>query len=145
MWDFIQRVLNIWAKHDAEHVLCRRIIFTTAQVNAGATLVQAIPNHKIAMTDAYVIAIGGAAGAVTTVDILATLASVSRKLVAFAQANLTQSTRVLAGGTGGTTLADGASTSFNDVGTPITVGITGSAVTTATGFVFIIYYRLEKL
>ncbi len=44
--------------------------FTIAQVNAGATLLAAIPGAQYRMVDATAIAIGGAAAAVTTVDIL---------------------------------------------------------------------------
>ena len=83
------------------------------------------------MVNCKAIAVGGAAGAVTTVDVLATL-STGRKLVAFAQANLTQSTVLTAGGTGAAVLADGASYTANDAGTAVTVGKTGSDVTTAT-------------
>lgn len=113
------RVLNI-RKHIA-----------VATVNAGATLLPAIVGAQYRMVHASAISVGGAAGAVTTVDILGTLSS-SRKLVAFAQASLTQSTVLKDGGTGAAVLADGASYTANDANTAITVGITGSAITTAT-------------
>ena len=105
--------------------------FTVAEVNAGATLVPAVAGKSIRMVDCRAIAIGGAAGAVTTVDVLGT-STTSRKLVAYAQANLTQSTVVGAGHAGGAVLADGASFTANDAGTAITIGKTGSNVTTAT-------------
>jgi predicted RecA/RadA family phage recombinase len=116
--------------------------FSVAQVNAGATLVPATPGQKIRMVDASAIAVGGAASAVTTVDILATLTT-SRKLVAFAQASLTQSTLLRAGATGGAILADGASFTANDVNTAVTVGITGSSVATATSIDISFTYALE--
>jgi hypothetical protein len=47
--------------------------FTTAQVNAGATLLPAIPGLKYRLVDAYAIAVGGAMTTNTTADILATL------------------------------------------------------------------------
>lgn len=127
--------------------LCGRIFnvrkrIAVATVNAGTTLLPAITGCKWRMINAEAISIGGAAGAVTTVDILATL-STSRKLVAFAQASLTQSTVLKDGGTGAAVLADGASYAANDVSTAITVGITGSAITTATSIDFKGLFQLE--
>lgn len=115
--------------------------FTIAEINAGATLVAAVAGKSIRMVSCKAIAIGGAAGAVTTVDVLGTL-STGRKLVAFAQANLTQSTVLTDGGTGGAVLADGASYTANDAGTAVTVGKTGSNVTTATHIDVIFDYVL---
>ena len=114
-----------------DSVLSARVRFTIAEVNAGATLVAAITGKSIRMVNCKAIAVGGAAGAVTTVDVLGTV-STARKLVAFAQASLTQSAVLTAGGTGAAVLADGASYTANDVSTGITVGKTGSNVTTAT-------------
>lgn len=116
--------------------------FTIAEINAGATLVAAVAGKSIRMVSCKAIAIGGAAGAVTTVDVLGTL-STGRKLVAFAQANLTQSTVLTDGGTGGAVLADGASYTANDAGTAVTVGKTGSNVTTATHIDVIFDYVLQ--
>lgn len=115
--------------------------FTIAEINAGATLVAAVAGKSIRMVSCKAIAIGGAAGAVTTVDVLGTL-STGRKLVAFAQANLTQSTVLTDGDTGGAVLADGASYTANDAGTAVTVGKTGSNVTTATHIDVIFDYVL---
>jgi hypothetical protein len=120
----------------------KRTRFTIAQVNAGATLVAAVSGKSIRMVGCKAIAVGGAAGAVTTVDILGT-STTSRKLVAFAQANLTQSTVLADGGTGGTVLAVGASYTANDTGTAVTIGKTGSNVTTATHIDVIFVYVLE--
>ena len=124
------------------NVLSVRKRFTIAEVNAGASLVAAVAGKAIRMIDCKAIAVGGAAGAVTTVDVLGTV-STSRKLVAFAQANLTQSTVLTAGGTGAAVLADGASYTANDAGTAVTVGKTGSDVTTATHIDVIFDYVLE--
>lgn len=115
--------------------------FTVAEINAGATLVAAVAGKSIRMVSCKAIAVGGAAGAVTTVDVLGT-STTSRKLVAFAQANLTQSTVLADGGTGAAVLADGASYTANDAGTAITVGKTGSNVTTATHIDVIFDYVL---
>lgn len=124
------------------NVLNVRKRFTIAQVNAGADLVAAVSGKSIRMVACKAISIGGAAGAVTTVDILGT-STTSRKLVAFAQANLTQSTVLVDGGTGGTVLADGASYTANDAGTAVTISKTGSNVTTATHIDVIFSYVLE--
>jgi len=114
-----------------------------ASVNAGATLIAAIPGYKLRVIGCKAISVGGAAGSVTTVDILGTQATASVKLAAFAQANLTQSTVLTAGGTGGTVLADGASFAPCDVNTAITIGKTGSAVDTATFIDIILEYVAE--
>lgn len=115
---------------------------TIAQVNAGATLVPAIAGKSIRMVACSAIAVGGAAAAVTTVDVLGTVGT-SRKLVAFAQASLTQSAVLKDGGSGAAVLADGASYTANDVNTAVTANITGSAVTTATNIDFNFSYTIE--
>lgn len=117
---------------------------TVADVNAGATLLPALQNRKYRICDMFVIAVGGAAGAVTTVDILGTQSTSSVKLLAAAQANLTQSTVIRAGATGGTVLADGASFAACDVNTAITIGKTGSSVTTATHIDVLLTYTVQS-
>jgi predicted RecA/RadA family phage recombinase len=127
----------------AGRMLSIRKRFTVAQVNAGATLLPALPGLKYRMMEAKAIAVGGAATSVTTVDLKATQATVVQKLVAFAQASLTQSAVVRDGGTGGAVLADGASYAANDVNTAMTVGVTGAAITVATSIDFIVHYMIE--
>lgn len=102
-----------------------------AEVNAGVTLLAAVAGIKFRLVNAFAISIGGSAAAVTTVDILGTQAAGAAKLVAFAQASLTQSTRLMAGNAGAAIIADGASFVDNDVNTPITLGKTGAALTTS--------------
>ena len=116
---------------------------TIAQVNAGVSLLPAIPGLKYRMVDIKAISVGGAAAAVTTVDVLGTQTS-SVKLAAFAQASLTRSTVLTAGGSGAAVLADGASFAACDTNTAITAGKTGSDVTTATHVDFILRYTLES-
>lgn len=123
-------------------VLNIRRRLAVAAVNAGATLLPAITGMKWRMIAATAIAVGGAATSVTTVDILGTV-STPRKLVAFAQASLTQSTVLKDGGAGAAVLADGASYTANDVSTAITVGVTGSAITVATSIDFNGLFALE--
>jgi hypothetical protein len=123
-------------------ILNKRQRFTIAEINAGATLLPAIPGKSYRMIGCKAISVGNAAGAVTTVDVTGTV-STSRKLVAYAQANLTQSTVLVDGGTGAAVLADGASYTANDAGTAILVGKTGSNVTTATHIDVIFDYVVE--
>lgn len=123
-------------------VLQVRKRFTIAEVIAGDTILAAFAGRKYRMIDCTVIAIGGAAAAVTTVDVLGDLGG-SRKLVAFAQAQLTQSTVLRPGITGAAVLADGASFVANDAGDPILIGQTGSDITTATHIDVIFTYALD--
>ena len=120
-----------------------RTRFTVAQVNAGATLLAAKAGYKYRMVDVIGIAVGGAAGAVTTVDVLGTQSSSGVKLAAFAQASMTQSTVLRPGFSGTTVLADGASFVACDANTAITVGKTGASVTTATHIDILFSYVLE--
>lgn len=119
--------------------------FTIAQVNAGATIVAAPGvGYKLRLVDARVIAVGGAVGAATTIDILGTIATVSSKLIAIAIAALTQSAVNRPGATNNTVLADGASFGQLDANTPITIGKTGATATTATHIDVILDYAVEK-
>lgn len=130
----------------AKTVATVRTRLTIAEVNAGYTLIAAPGSgKKIRLVNARAIAYGGAAGAVTTVDLKGTQSGSLVKLVAFAQANLTQSTVLTAGGTGAAVLADGASFVACDENKAITIDITGSSVTTATGIDFIVEYVTETV
>lgn len=113
---------------------------TIAQVNAGLTLLPALPGVKYQVLDAIMIAVGGAVAAATTVDLLATASGSSRKLLAVAVAALTQSALVRAGAANATILADGASFTANDANTAVTLGKTGSTATTATHVDITIFY-----
>lgn len=117
---------------------------TIAEVNAGVTLLPAVPGLKYRLVSASAISVGGAAGAVTTVDVLATQSTSSVKLVAYAQASLTQNTQLNSGASGAAILAGGASYVQNDANTAITLGKTGSDVTTATHIDTILSYVLES-
>lgn len=114
---------------------------TLAEVNAGFTLLSAVPGVAYRMVQASIIAVGGAATAGTSVDIGGTSSS-ARLLVVFAQASMTQSTELRAGDTGSTILADGASFTVNDANTAITVAAVGT-FTTATHFDIIFEYAME--
>ena len=125
-------------------VLNIRRRFTIAEVNAGATLLPAKQGYKYRMVRGSAIAIGGAATAVTTVDILGTQSASGVKLVAFAQASLTQNTQLDSGASGAAILAGGVSYVANDANTAITVGKTGSSVATATHIDINFSFVVEK-
>ena len=73
---------------------------------------------------------------------LVTTASVV-KLVAYAQASLTQSAVLRDGGAGAAVLADGASFVQNDANTKIAAAKTGSSLATATAVDVLLSYILE--
>lgn len=124
-------------------VLNVRTRFTIAQVNAGATLLAAVPGIKYRMVNCAFMAIGDDAEGHTTIDILGTL-STPRKLVAFAEAQTTQSTYLQPGVTGAAVLADGASFTANDANTAITISKTGSSIAAATHVDIIFSYVRES-
>ena len=124
-------------------VLCTRHRVTVAEINAGHELLPAIVGKSYRMIQCLAIAYGGAVGTTTTVDLLGTQAAGSVKLVAYAQANLTQSTVLVSGGTGAAVQADAASYTVCDANTAITVGKTGGDADTATGVDFILTYVIE--
>lgn len=136
----IQAGDRLSASNDVAFVHRERVAI--ADVNAGYTLLPAVQGYKYRVSDMVMIAVGGAAGATTTVDILATLAAASRKLLAVAIAALTQSAVVRAGAANASVLADGASFTENDINTAITINKTGAALTTATAIDVIIIYEL---
>lgn len=117
--------------------------FTTAEVNAGATLLPAVAGQKYRMVDAKMIAIGGNAATATSVDILATQSASSVKLVAAAVAGIAQSVVARAGAANIAVLADGASFVANDVNTAVTIAKTGSNLATATHIDVIFDYVME--
>lgn len=119
--------------------------YTLAEINAGTAGLNAIPGFKYRLISATAIAIGGAMAALTTVDILATQGAASVKLVAFAQASLTQNTQLNSGDTGAAILAGGLSYVENDANTGITVNKTGASGTTATAVDVIILYTIVKV
>ncbi len=123
------------------HNYRRRV--TTAEVNAGLTLLPAVPGFKYRLIDSTVIAIGGAASALTLLTIAATQAGAAVLLVTHTQASLTQSTVLKPNSTGAVVLADGASFVANDQNTEITVAKTGSSLATSTAIDINLTYALE--
>ncbi len=115
---------------------------TVAEVNAGIELLPAIDGFKYRLLSASAISIGGAAAAVTTVDVVG-VQTTPVLLVAFGQAALTENTELRAGDTGGVILAAGASFVACDENTAISADVTGDAITTATHIDFIITYAID--
>lgn len=123
----------------------QRTRVTTAQVNAGFTLLPALPGVKWRLVDATLIAIGGNAATATSVDLIGTKAgSASRPLVA-AIAALTRSTVARMGASNMVVLADGASLTAHDNNSAITIGTQsgGSGLATATHIDAILTYVAE--
>jgi hypothetical protein len=136
-----QREADKTRDHDTVfHVRSR---FTIAQVEVGATVVFADRNYKIRVIDISLISIGGAVGGATDVRILATQSGASAALLIAAAAALTQNTLARAGAANMTILAAGAAFLANDLNTPITIGKTGAALTTATHIDVILTYALD--
>jgi len=124
-------------------VLTKRIRVITATINTGSTQLAALAGFAYRMVDMSMCAYGGSAATCTTVDILGTQAAASVKLMAGAQATMTQSTVLHAGETGGAVLADGASFMVCDANTAITCGSTTNNLATATGVDFILTFAIE--
>lgn len=132
-----------WVKQTGD-VQTQRFRVTVANIIAGFTLLAARSGFQYRMIDCLAIAIGGAAGTVTTVDILGTQSASSVKLFAFAQANLTQSTVLRPAVAGTAVLADGDSFVACDDNTAITIGQTGSDIDTATHVDIVLTYALDE-
>lgn len=125
----------------------QRTRVTLAQINAGFTVLPALPGVRWRITDLKMVSIGGAFAGSTDVRLLGTRAAASVALGIAAVAGLTQSTMLRLGSpfaTAGTAsivmLADGASLTQLDANTAVTVGKTGGTGTTATNVDFIINY-----
>lgn len=125
--------------------LVHKASFTTAEVNAGAEILPALPGFKYRMQDIALIAVGGAAATADSVDILGTQAASGVKLMAGLVAGLTEDTLLRAGtATNGVILAAGASFAANDANTSITIGKTGGSLATATSVIALLTYTIEE-
>jgi hypothetical protein len=119
-----------------------RVRATAAQVDAGFTVLAAIPGRRYRLVDFTLIAIGGNAAGATSVELRGTQTT-AVNLASATVATLTQSTIVKPNTTGVTVLANGASLMANDVGTAITINRTGAALTGATNIDVILVYAIE--
>lgn len=118
----------------------QRTRVTTAQVNAGFTLLPALPGVRWRILDIKLIAIGGAASGATSVNIIGTRAAAAVQLLAAAVAGLTQSAVGRAGAANFAVLADGASFTQLDLNTAVTIGKVGGNLATSTAVDVIIEY-----
>lgn len=116
---------------------------TLAQLNAGLTLLPAVPGAAYRLIVCTLIAVGGAVTAATDVRILGTRAAGSVALIVAAIAGLLQSALVESGDATAVVLADGASFTPLDANTAVTIGKTGAAAATATAVDVILTYALE--
>lgn len=124
--------------------LSLRLRFSLAQLNAGATILPAIPLWRYRAISMALIAIGGAAATSTSVRINGTQATVLVQLLDAPVAGLTRSTLLEAGFAGGTILADGASFAQCDINTPILLANNGAAMTGLTFIDVIMSYQIEQ-
>jgi hypothetical protein len=121
-------------------VQTQRTRVTLAQLNAGFTLLPALPGVKWRLIDFAMIAVGGAAAGGTSANLLGTRAGAVVNLAVVAIAALTQSALVRAGATNAVILADGASFTGLDANTAVTIKTVGSAMTTLTNVDVILDY-----
>lgn len=117
-----------------------RTRFTTAQLNATAVFLAALPGVRWRVLDIAMIAIGGNAAVCTSVNLAGVVSGSAVELTVVAIAALTRSAVVRAGATNAVVLADGASFTQMDVNTALTAKTVGSAMTTATHVDYIVTY-----
>jgi len=136
---------NAFVRVDPDNpaVMQIRTRVTIAQVNAGLTLLAAVPGYAYRVIDCALIAIGGAVTGATDVRILGTRTAGSVALLVAAVAALTQSALLRAGAANAVLLADGASFTPLDANTAVTIGKTGGTGATATHVDVILTYALE--
>jgi hypothetical protein len=124
-----------------------RTRYTLAQLNAGQTLLPALPGVRWRMISASMLAVGGAATAATSVNIVGTQAGSAVNLWIVTIAALTRSTKVSTEVTPtagvSTLLADGASYAQNDANTAVTLANVGSAMTTLTALDVFLWYTAD--
>lgn len=127
-----------------------RVRATAAEVNAGKTVVAAVPGYQHRVIDCTMIAIGGNAATATSVDLAGTRAG-AVLLVVNSVAALTRSARVSMGEApaagASTILADGASFTALDANTGITVQkqTGGGGLGTATHVDVILTYATDRV
>lgn len=138
----ITNASKAWTEDDGL-VLSTRQRFTTAEVNAGATVLAAVDGFQYQLVDATLIAIGGSASGATSVRISATQSSSTVHLVTALVAALTENTIAKPFSSNVSVLAAGASFVANDVNTAVTVNANGT-LATSTAVDVILTYRLVR-
>lgn len=135
-----QAIVRLFTSNPVLFVYRERVLI--ADINAGYTLLPAVPGYKYRLSNMSMIAIGANGSGATDVRILGTQAAASVALLVTAIAALTRSAVNYPGLANNTVLADGASFGECDVNTAITVGKTGGALATATSVDFEVQYEL---
>lgn len=125
-------------------VLTKRVRVTVAQLNAGLTVLAAIPGLKYRIVDYKLVAVGGNATTATSVNVRGTRAAGVVELLVVAIAALTRSAVVRAGAANAVVLADGASFTVLDVNTAVTIITVGTAMTVLTDLDVELQYVLEE-
>lgn len=115
---------------------------TIAEVNAGAELCPALPNHQYQLARVLMIAVGGAVTSNTSIEITGTQGGSPVDLASFAQADLVED--AVLGEADATFLAAGASFVENDEGTSLDIANTGSDITVATHIDVILQYTIKR-
>jgi hypothetical protein len=138
----INKNINAEQRLEGNHqkLFSHRERVTVANINAGYTLLPAIPGYKYRLVHAKMIAIGGAASGATDVRILGTRAAASVALMTVAVASLTQN--AINDIATATDLDGGLSFTELDNETAVTVGKTGGTLATSTDVDFIVEYTL---
>jgi len=135
---------NVFQDSAVPVALTQRTRVTLAQLNAGYTLLAAIPGFKYRLIDCKLIAVGGAATTGTSVNIIGTRAAAAVQLLVAAVAALTQSALVRIGAANAVILADGASFTQLDVNTPVTIITVGTAMTVMTNIDVDLTFAVEE-
>jgi hypothetical protein len=117
--------------------------FAVATVDAGADILAAKPGWKYRMIDCNMAAEGGSAAGATSVEVSGTQATSGVDLVSNTVGILTDDALVRMGITNSTLLANGAWADACDANTAITIGATGSALSTATHINVYLTYVVE--
>lgn len=118
--------------------------FTTAEWNAGVTILAAIAGWKYKIVDISLIAIGGNAATATSVRVSGTQSASVVRLMTALIAALTQSTVVKPNSANVTMLADGAWATECDANTAITGDVNNNNLATATHVDVIVSYVLVQ-
>lgn len=121
-----------------DNVRSKRVRVSLLELNAGHELLPAVDGYGYRIVDVKVIAVGGALGTATSIEIECDTAD----LFSVAAAQLTQSAVNGPGITGTTVLADGASFDVNADNKAVTISATGTA-DTLTDVDVILTYTLE--
>jgi hypothetical protein len=137
MKDNIQAILKAMSVGCANGAAFPNLILknrvTAADINFGpVTLLAPVQNYKYQIFGMNLIAIGGAAGGSTSINIVGTRNGVAVNLLVALVAGLTQSTILNAGSANATILPDGASFLELDKSTGVTMQKIGANLTGAT-------------